>query len=150
MAGVMSPYDPHAGAEGAVSGLLAVSFMELEQSWSFVRNRWLQLFELMLTTLFFILLGTLPIVEVFNIFTGFVLGIFLGAVVLPYINFGNWSSFFRRVLLIVSVPILMFLTVIIFYMFYELQDVSEKCGNFCQYVDCISYATHLCDVNDLP
>ena len=143
----MSPYVPHSGAQGAVSGLLAVALMELEQSWKFNKHPRLQLFELSVILLFFILLGTLPVVEIFNIITGFILGILLGSVILPYINFGNWGALFRKALLIFAMPLLAAFVVLIFFLFYELQDVREKCGKGCEDIDCVPYTWYLCDNN---
>ena len=150
MAGVMTPYAPHYGAEGAVSGLLAVSCVELEQSWTLLTDPCLRLFEIFMVFALLIIMGTLPHVEIFCILTGFAFGLVVGIIFMPYLTFGHWKLKHRRILMAVSIPIFIVMTFGVFYFFYDKQHVREACGSACQNIDCVPYTTDICSLTELP
>ena len=146
----MSPYAVHFGAEGAVASLLAVSFIELEQSWRFIADPWTQLWQQLFILALFLFMGTLPVVEGFCILGGLLLGFICGTVLLPYITFGHWEAIYRRVFVCIGVPSFILVTTLVFYFFYDLQEVRDHCGSVCDYIDCISYVDNLCNIEELP
>ena len=150
MAGVMTPYAPHYGAEGAVSGLLAVSCVELEQSWTLLPDPCFRLFEIFLTFSLLLVIGTLPHVEIFCILTGFAVGLVVGVIVMPYLTFGHWKLKHRRIMMAVCIPVFIAMTFCIFYFFYDKQQVREACGDACDDIDCVPYAEDICHLTELP
>ena len=149
-AGVMSPYSPHYGAEGAIAALLAVAFVELEQSWKLIDDGCQQLGHNIGILVMFLLIGTLPIVEGFSIIGGLLYGFILGVIFLPYITFGHWEAIYRRVLVCIGVPSFILVTTLAFYFFYDLQEVRDHCGDVCKYIDCVPYTENLCNIAELP
>lgn len=146
---VMSPYSIQVGAGGAIFGLIGVLTVELAQSWKLIRNPWIELIKLIIVIVFFLFFGTFPFVDNFVLMAGYLYGILLAIVVLPYITFGKWHVIRRRILILVMLPVLLMMIILEFVLFYEIQSSSQICGNRCQYINCLPYTKLVCKINEL-
>lgn len=88
-------------------------------------------------------LGTLPYVDNVAHIGGFINGILAALIFIPYITFGKFDAWRKRILLIIAIPTLLILFLIQFLVFYLVQN-SEFCKD-CKYFDCIPYRDGLCE-----
>lgn len=73
---------------------------------------------------------------------GLVFGIPAAIIFVPYITFGKWDSFRKRILLIICIPLLLILFLAGFLTFYLIPDPSFC--SFCHYINCVPYASGFC------
>ena len=73
---------------------------------------------------------------------GFVFGLPAAIIFVPYITFGKWDSFRKRILLIICIPVLLILFLAGFLTFYLIPDPSFC--SFCHYINCVPYASGFC------
>eukprot|EP00054_Salpingoeca_dolichothecata_P028540 m.217592 g.217592 ORF g.217592 m.217592 type:complete len:250 (+) comp26250_c0_seq4:150-899(+) len=140
---VFSATVPEVGASGAIYGLLGVTVVDLFQSWQVIPNPWSQFFKTMLQLIVFLGIGTLPWVDNFAHFGGFIFGVLASIIFLPYITFGKWDKVRKRCLLVICFPLLLVCFFILFVIFYEVQG-TDFCPN-CKYIQCVPYTADLCD-----
>ena len=143
MSAIFVPYEVQFGASGSIFGLLAVIVVELMQSWQIVDKAWWELIKIAAVTIVMFGLGTLPYVDNVAHIGGFVNGILAALIFIPYITFGKFDAWRKRILLIISIPILIVLFLIQFLVFYLIQN-PEFCKD-CKYFDCIPYRDDLCE-----
>jgi len=143
LSAIFVPYEVQFGASGSLFGLLAVIVVELIQSWQIVDNALWELIKIAVVTVVMFALGTLPYVDNVAHVGGFVNGILAALIFIPYITFGKFDAWRKRILLIISIPVLLVLFIIQFLIFYLVQN-SEFCQD-CKYFDCIPYRDGLCE-----
>ena len=133
-----------AGATPAVFGLLAVTYVELFQSWQIVENAWLELIKLIAITAFMLAIGTLPLTDNLAAIGGFVFGVPTAMIFLPYITFSRAGLWVKRVLLIVCIPVLIIMFAVGLIIFYLIRTV-DFCF-FCHYINCVPFVPALCAI----
>jgi membrane associated rhomboid family serine protease len=136
VSGLFDPTAVTCGSDPAVFGLLAVLYVELFQSWRVVPKPWTELAKLI--TIFGVatVVGTLPFIDNFGHFGGFIFGILASIIFLPYITFGKWDYRRKRVLLYISGPILLSLFFGLLLTFYLVQDAGCP---WCKSMNCLAY-----------
>lgn len=150
-AGTMTPYLPHVGASGSLFALIAVLYVELAQSWELVLHPWVEICKLSALTCSFLLMGTVPFLDNFGLLACFMYGLLLGVIFLPYITFGKWHTYRKRILVGVCFLLFTFITLTSFIVFFDVQAVTEWCSSTCRYITCIPYADNLCEFpEDFP
>ena len=145
---VFSPYVPHCGAGGATFSLVGILIVELCQSWQLVAHPWREAAKLGAVVLLFLASGTLPYVDNFELLGGLIFGILMSILLLPYVTFGRWHAARRRLLVLVSAPIILVTSVFIFYMFYHVQTLDQVC-DVCQLINCVPYTKTMCNMTNL-
>ena len=106
------PYEVQFGASGSLFGLLAVIVVELIQSWQIVDRAWWEFIKIAVVTVVMFGLGTLPYVDNVAHVGGFVNGILAALIFIPYITFGKFDAWRKRILLIIAIPTLIILFLI--------------------------------------
>lgn len=145
---MFSPYLPHSGSGGAAFSLVGVLLVELMQSWQLLPHPWREAAKLTGVVLLFLLSGTLPYVNNFELLTGLLTGILSAMLLLPYVTFGKWHVRRRRALVVLSFPLILLSTALTFYMFYYVQALDEACES-CQWINCVPYTRTMCNTTDL-
>lgn len=76
---------------------------------------------------------------------GLVFGLISAVIFVPYITFGQWDACWKRILLIICVPLIIVLFVAGFVTFYLLgvRTTPGFCPG-CQYFNCIPYSADFC------
>ena len=143
MSAIFIPYQINGGASPAVFGLLSVLFVELFQSWQIVDRAWLEVLKLTGILVFLLAVGTLPFIDNLANIGGFLFGIPAAIIFLPYITFGKWDAWRKRILLIICIPLLIIMYAVAFIVFYLVRD-PDFCS-VCHYFNCIPYTSGLCD-----
>lgn len=143
MSAIFIPYQINGGASPSVFGLLSVLFVELFQSWQIVDRAWLEVLKLTGILVFLLAVGTLPFIDNLANIGGFLFGIPAAIIFLPYITFGKWDAWRKRILLIICIPLLIIMYAVAFIVFYLVRD-PDFCG-VCHYFNCIPYTSGLCD-----
>ena len=92
--------------------------------------------------------GSLPLLDNWEIFGGLIFGTFISIVVLPYITFGKWDVLQKKIILAVTIPITIVMYVFILYLFFEVQNVSDNCPS-CKAFNCASYTDNNCEIEKL-
>ena len=118
----------------------------------------------LLIIIFALLIGTLPFIDNFANIGGFVFGVPLAIVFLPYITFGfafiawwcakltrgihsKWDAARKRALLYFCIPLLTFMYILAFIAFYKAQ--SPNLCTWCHWLDCVPYAPSIqCNSNN--
>lgn len=138
---ILIPYEPEVGPSGAAFGIVACLFVELIQGWQLVVNPIKHLFKLCGIVLVLFVLGLLPYIDNFAHIFGFLYGIFLAFIFLPYVTFGEWDRRRKQIQIVASIFFVVTLTVIGFVLFYVVQDVDTK---GVEYFNCISITENFC------
>ena len=97
---------------------------------------------------FILFVGSLPLLDNWEIFGGLIFGTFISIVVLPYITFGKWDVLQKKIILAVTIPITIVMYVFILYLFFEVQNVSDNCPS-CKAFNCASYTDNNCEIEKL-
>jgi len=138
---IFSPYGPQAGSSGALYGAMAVLIVEMFQSWKILQHPWLALLKHFIVFLVSTIIGTLPWIDNYAHLGGFFFGLVAGVVFLPNITFGKWDSQRKKLLLLVSIPLLLVMIIMGFVIFYL---AGSNFCSFCHYVNCIPYSSTIC------
>ncbi|XP_063926279.1 inactive rhomboid protein 1-like isoform X2 [Zophobas morio] len=142
VSGIFSPYVTQVGSSGALYGLMSILVVELGQNWRYLEHPYRELIILGVTILISLGIGTLPYVDNYAHFGGFLYGLFAAVVFLPYITFGKHDIHRKRILLIIFFPLLILMLAMGFYTFSVASD--DFCGP-CQYINCIPYKEGMCN-----
>lgn len=73
---------------------------------------------------------------------GLIFGVISAIIFVPYITFGKWDSFRKKILLLVCIPLLLALYLIGFLTFYLVPN-PDFCPE-CRYINCVPYVADLC------
>jgi len=107
-------------------GLLACLLLDLIQNWKLIINPVIELFKMLGIIIISLAIGFLPYIDNFAHMGGFLTGIVSGLVFMPSITFGKWDKRRKRLLALISLPILIV-------MFYVTLDAFYKGNTFCPY-----------------
>eukprot|EP00038_Savillea_parva_P007140 m.168020 g.168020 ORF g.168020 m.168020 type:complete len:1180 (+) comp12910_c0_seq1:289-3828(+) len=131
LSATLDPYEVSCGANPSVFGLIGLMAVELMQTWSVVPNRCWHLTKLLVLIVVGFLVGSLPYIDNFAQLGGFVFGAISSVVFLPYVTLGTWHRRARLFLLVVCVPLLLFMFVAVFVIFYSVQVANcTWCSSF--------------------
>lgn len=73
---------------------------------------------------------------------GLLFGVVSAIIFVPYITFGKWDAFRKRILLVICLPLLILLFIAGFVTFYVIPDPSF-CP-WCSYINCVPYTSDIC------
>ncbi|XP_017293254.1 inactive rhomboid protein 2 [Kryptolebias marmoratus] len=96
------PYRAEVGPAGSQFGLLACLFVELFQGWQMLEKPWKAFLKLLGIVLFLFLCGLLPWIDNIAHIFGFLGGMLLSFAILPYVTFGEFDKYRKRILIVVS------------------------------------------------
>ncbi|KAK3575141.1 hypothetical protein QTP86_020953, partial [Hemibagrus guttatus] len=138
------PYKAEVGPAGSQFGLLACLFVELFQGWQMLekpRNAFLKLLGLVL---FLFLCGLLPWIDNIAHIFGFLSGLLLSFAFLPYVTFGTFDKYRKRVLIILSLLVYvgLFSSLIVWFYIYPIN------WNWLEYLTCIPFTSKFCERYD--
>lgn len=129
------------GPSGSIFGIIACLFVELLQSWQIIARPFTALFKLCGLVLLLLIIGLLPYVDNFAHMIGFLFGLLLAFIFLPYVSFGQFDRRRKRIQIIVSLVLVITLFVVGFLVFYISQDYG---CNGCEYLNCIPFTRDFC------
>mmetsp|Transcript_17860 Transcript_17860/g.26735 ORF Transcript_17860/g.26735 Transcript_17860/m.26735 type:complete len:514 (+) Transcript_17860:113-1654(+) len=139
-AAVFVPDQISVGASSAIYGLFGVDFVLLFHFWKITENKFSSLCCSIISTILYLGVGTLPWIDNWAHFGGFLTGLLLGNILLPFFSWSGWK---RRTGFIVSL-ILFILGLITMLSYFYTNQEPEFCS-WCKYVSCIPYTDGLCD-----
>lgn len=131
------PNLPEVGPSGAIFGIIAADTIEVLQEWKQYTNVWFEVSKNVAIVLVFLALGVLPYIDNFAHFGGFIFGLLLSAIFVPYLSF---SPRIKIVLIVICTPIVILLFAILVILVYEVQQVPF----FFQYFNCIPFSPNFC------
>jgi hypothetical protein len=115
-------------------GLFGLLLLDIVQNWPILTTPWRDLIKLTISLLIALGIGLLPYIDNYAHFGGFFAGIFSGLIFMPKLYFSKADRRKKILFAILSVPILLGLLGVGFYLFF--QNVAVNCP-WCTYVDCI-------------
>jgi len=139
---ILIPYEPEVGPSGASFGIIACLFVELINIWQAIANPLVALAKLCGLMFILFILGLLPYIDNFAHIFGFIYGFLLSMIFLPYITFGLWDKRRKQIQIIVAVVLFIFISVLGFVLFYEIQTVSSS---GITYFNCIPITDSFCN-----
>mmetsp|Transcript_31874 Transcript_31874/g.62374 ORF Transcript_31874/g.62374 Transcript_31874/m.62374 type:complete len:479 (-) Transcript_31874:314-1750(-) len=139
-ASVFVPDQVSVGASSAIYGLFGVDFVLLFHVWKVTENKYSSLMCSVISVILYLGIGTLPWIDNWAHFGGFLTGLLLGNIFLPYFKWSGWK---RNIGLIISFILLGLGLILMLSLFYANQE-PEFCS-WCKYVSCIPYSPGLCD-----
>ena len=103
---------PSMGASGSLFGIVGILFLDLLQNWKLVRNPCWELTKMLLLIAFSFAFGLLPAIDNFSHIGGFVMGIIMGLILMPTVNFSRNHKRLTWALRILAIPlaVIMYLT----------------------------------------
>ncbi|ORX63803.1 rhomboid-domain-containing protein [Anaeromyces robustus] len=131
---------PSVGCSGSLYGLMACLLLDLIQSWKLITNPWTELFKMILIIIFSLGIGLLPNIDNYAHIGGFMMGILTGLIFLPSIIYSKRHLKIKRILMIISVFLSIFLFIWVFRQFYY----SDGYCSWCHYLNCLPI-NHWCD-----
>ena len=145
---LFTPYMPHVGGQGAVFALVGVTASELVQVWPVLDHPIRELLKLCIVISVFLICGTFPSVDNFELLGGFIFGVLLGIIFLPYITFGTLNIVVRLIAVVISISLVIVLFILILYSFYYVQTIADTCS-VCTSFNCIQYTPLMCKMSEL-
>jgi len=134
-------YSPSVGCSGALYGLLSCLLLDLIQSWKIIIKPWKELFKLLAIIIVSLGFGLIPYIDNFAHIGGFIMGLLMGLIFLPFIIFSKKGLIIKRVLMILSVFVAIFLFIWALRHFY----IDGKQCKWCRYLSCIPLQEGWCD-----
>jgi len=138
-------YAPSVGCSGALYGLLACLLLDLLQSWKIVIKPWKELIKLLAIIIISFSFGLIPYVDNFAHIGGFIMGLLTGLIFLPFIVFSKKGLIIKRILMVVSIFVSIFLFVWALRNFY----MNDKYCKWCSYLSCIPIKEGWCNYNTI-
>lgn len=139
-AAVFVPDQISVGASSAIYGLFGVDFVLLFHLWKITENKYASLCCSTVSLILYLGIGTLPWIDNWAHVGGFLTGLLLANIFLPYFSWAGWK---RGCGLIFSIALLIIAVAVGLSLFYANSD-PEFCS-WCKYVSCIPYTSGLCD-----
>ena len=140
---IFIPYKAESGPAGAQFGLLATLIVEVLNVWPILISPWVALGKLLAIVGVLFLLGTMPWIDNYGHFFGFLAGFLLSYALMPYISFSRSSTSQTRrtvlVILCLSITFLIFLVLILVFYFTPIYDCD-----WCRYLTCIPFTKDFC------
>ena len=140
---IFIPFKAESGPAGAQFGLLATLIVEVLNVWPILISPWVALGKLLAIVGVLFLLGTMPWVDNFAHFFGFLAGFLLSYALMPYISFSRSATSETRrkvlVILCLSITFLIFLVLVLVFYLTPIYDCS-----WCRYLTCIPFTKDFC------
>ncbi|KAM9482229.1 inactive rhomboid protein 2-like isoform 1-T4 [Clarias gariepinus] len=138
------PYKAEVGPAGSQFGLLACLFVELFQGWQMLEKPWNAFLKLLGLVLFLFLCGLLPWIDNIAHIFGFLSGLLLSFAFLPYVTFGTFDKYRKRILIMLSLLVYMglFSSLIVWFYIYPID------WTWLEYLTCIPFTSKFCERYD--
>jgi len=140
---LFDPTQVSTGSSSSLYGLVGVQTVDLLMSWQEVDHKTFQAIRLVVSLILILGIGTLPWIDNFAHFGGFVIGTTAGLAFLPYAVFSPrdrmlkwWFSHQSRVVLLVIIVLLL----VLFY-----TTTNPHFCTWCKYINCVPYTKNMCD-----
>ncbi|XP_071814602.1 inactive rhomboid protein 1-like isoform X2 [Apostichopus japonicus] len=143
---IFIPFRAEVGPAGAQFGLLACLIVEVLQSWQMLKSPLKAIGKLLCIIGFLFVLGLLPWIDNFAHLGGFICGILLSFIFLPYICFGEFDKRRKRIQIFVCSILLVAYYILAIVLFY-ITPVRD-CP-WCQYFNCIPITEDFCNDMEL-
>jgi membrane associated rhomboid family serine protease len=140
----MGTKDVSAGGNAALYGFIAMLYLDLLQNWPITIRPWVELSKTSMVVLVALAIGLLPFIDNYAHIGGFLGGLFSGMAVMPTISYTNSDRRRKRILRILSIPILIGLMSGGFYMFFSGSNIDCP---WCTYLDCVPPGASWCSTN---
>ncbi|XP_072539500.1 inactive rhomboid protein 2-like [Salminus brasiliensis] len=139
------PYRAEVGPAGSQFGLLACLFVELIQGWQVLENPWKAFHKLLGIVLFLFFCGLLPWIDNIAHIFGFLSGLLLSFAFLPYVTFGTFDKYRKRVLIILSLLVYvgLFSSLIVWFYFYPIN------WYWLEHLTCLPFTSKFCERYDI-
>ncbi|XP_029289673.1 inactive rhomboid protein 2-like [Cottoperca gobio] len=139
------PYRAEVGPAGSQFGLLACLFVELFQGWQILEKPWKAFLKLLGIVLFLFLCGLLPWIDNIAHIFGFLSGMLLSFAFLPYITFGTFDKYRKRILIAVSMLayIGLFSSLIVWFYIYPIN------WHWLEHLTCLPFTSKFCEKYDI-
>ena len=140
---VFIPFKAESGPAGAQFGLLATLIVEVLNVWPILISPWVALGKLLSIVGVLFLLGTMPWVDNYAHFFGFLTGFLLSYALMPYISFSrSTTSHNRRTALVILCLLITFLTFLVLVLVFYLSPIPDC--TWCRYLTCIPFTKDFC------
>ncbi|XP_047434589.1 inactive rhomboid protein 2-like [Mugil cephalus] len=139
------PFRAEVGPAGSQFGLLACLFVELFQGWQMLEKPWKAFLKLLGIVLFLFLCGLLPWIDNIAHIFGFISGLLLSFAFLPYVTFGTFDKYRKRVLIGVSMLAYIGLTSSLIVWFY----IYPINWHWLEHLTCLPFTSKFCEKYDI-
>ncbi|KAM6972827.1 inactive rhomboid protein 2-like [Aplochiton taeniatus] len=139
------PYRAEVGPAGSQFGLLACLFVELIQGWQMLERPWKAFLKLVGILLFLFLCGLLPWIDNIAHIFGFLSGLMLSFAFLPYITFGLFDKYRKRILILLSMIVYVGLlsSLIVWFYIYPIN------WHWLEHLTCLPLTSKFCEKYDI-
>ncbi|MBN3314276.1 RHDF2 protein, partial [Atractosteus spatula] len=139
------PYRAEVGPAGSQFGLLACLFVELLQGWQMLEKPWKAFLKLLGIVLFLFLCGLLPWIDNIAHIFGFLSGLLLSFAFLPYVTFGTFDTYRKRVLILLSLLGYLGLvsSLVAWFYFYPIH------WHWLEHLTCLPFTSNFCEKYDI-
>ncbi|XP_023675751.1 inactive rhomboid protein 2 [Paramormyrops kingsleyae] len=139
------PYRAEVGPAGSQFGLLACLFVELFQGWQMLEKPWNAFLKLLGIVLFLFLCGMLPWIDNIAHIFGFLSGLLLSFAFLPYVTFGTFDKYRKRVLIAVSLLVYVGLlsSLVVWFYIYPIH------WTWLEHLTCLPFTSKFCEKYDI-
>ncbi|XP_076027161.1 inactive rhomboid protein 2-like isoform X2 [Genypterus blacodes] len=139
------PYRAEVGPAGSQFGLLACLFVELFQGWQMLEKPLKAFLKLVCIVLFLFLCGLLPWIDNIAHIFGFLSGLLLSFAFLPYVTFGNFDKYRKRVLIAISLIAYtgLFSSLIVWFYIYPIN------WHWLEHLTCLPFTNKFCEKYDI-
>ncbi|KAM8878433.1 inactive rhomboid protein 2-like isoform 1-T1 [Spinachia spinachia] len=139
------PYRAEVGPAGSQFGLLACLFVELFQGWQMLQKPWKAFLKLLGIVLFLFLCGLLPWIDNIAHIFGFLSGLLLSFAFLPYVTFGTFDKYRKRILIAVSMLayVGLFSSLIVWFYIYPIN------WHWLEHLTCLPFTNKFCEQYDI-
>ncbi|KAM9314373.1 inactive rhomboid protein 2-like isoform 2-T2 [Pholidichthys leucotaenia] len=139
------PYRAEVGPAGSQFGLLACLFVELFQGWQMLEKPWKAFLKLLGIVIFLFLCGLLPWIDNIAHIFGFLSGLLLSFAFLPYVTFGTFDKYRKRILIVVSILayIGLFASLIVWFYIHPIN------WHWLEHLTCLPFTSKFCEKYDI-
>ncbi|KAM4750594.1 inactive rhomboid protein 2-like [Anableps anableps] len=139
------PYRAEVGPAGSQFGLLACLFVELFQGWQILEKPWKAFLKLLGIVFFLFLCGLLPWIDNIAHIFGFIGGLLLSFAFLPYITFGTFDKYRKRILIVVSLLayVGLFSSLMVWFYVYPINL------HWLEHLTCLPFTSKFCEKYDI-
>ncbi|CAL8328937.1 unnamed protein product [Lota lota] len=139
------PYRAEVGPAGSQFGLLACLFVELFQGWQMLEKPWKAFLKLLGIVLFLFFCGLLPWIDNIAHIFGFISGLLLSFAFLPYVTFGTFDKYRKRILIALSLLVYLglFSSLIVWFYIYPIN------WHWLEHLTCLPFTNKFCEKYDI-
>uniref|UniRef100_A0A4W5R991 Inactive rhomboid protein n=1 Tax=Hucho hucho TaxID=62062 RepID=A0A4W5R991_9TELE len=139
------PYRAEVGPAGCQFGLLACLFVELIQGWQMLEKPWKAFLKLVGIVFFLFLCGLLPWIDNIAHIFGFLSGLLLSFAFLPYVTFGDFDKYRKRVLILLSLLVYLGLlsSLVVWFYIYPIN------WHWLEHLTCLPFTSKFCEKYDI-